>query len=90
MYASFFKRVIDLAVSAVMLILLSPVLLVLAVIVRIRLGSPVIFRQERPGRYGRIFGMYKFRSMTDERMKRGLLLSEKNSGALLSMSCRSF
>ena len=77
MYASFFKRVIDLAVSAVMLILLSPVLLVLAVIVRIRLGSPVIFRQERPGRYGRIFGMYKFRSMTDERDENGELLPDE-------------
>ena len=77
MYAAFFKRVIDLAVSAVMLILLSPVLLILAVIVRIRLGSPVIFRQDRPGRYGRIFGMYKFRSMTDERDENGELLPDE-------------
>ncbi len=77
MYASFFKRVIDLAVSAVMLVLLSPILLILAVIVRIRLGSPVIFRQERPGRYGRIFGMYKFRSMTDERDENGELLPDE-------------
>ncbi|MCR5178685.1 MAG: sugar transferase [Lachnospiraceae bacterium] len=77
MYAAFFKRFLDIIVSLAMLILLSPVLIILAVIVRIKLGSPVIFRQERPGRYGRIFGMYKFRSMTDERDANGELLPDE-------------
>ncbi len=59
------KRLADLVCSAVLLVLLSPVLLIVAVLVRVKLGSPVIFAQERPGKDGRIFTLYKFRSMAD-------------------------
>lgn len=58
------KRVLDLAASAVLLVVLSPVLAVTAVIVRVKLGSPVLFTQQRPGRGGRLFTIHKFRSMT--------------------------
>lgn len=58
------KRVLDLASSAVLLVILSPALAVTAVIVRVKLGSPVLFTQQRPGRDGRLFTIYKFRSMT--------------------------
>jgi len=59
------KRVVDFVVSAVALVLLSPVLAVVALLVRAKLGSPVIFRQQRPGKGGRIFTVYKFRTMRD-------------------------
>ena len=59
------KRVADLIASAVALVVLSPVFAVVALLVRARLGSPVIFRQQRPGKGGRIFTVYKFRSMRD-------------------------
>jgi sugar transferase EpsL len=59
------KRVVDLLVSAVALVVLSPVLAVVAILVRAKLGSPVIFRQPRPGKNGRIFTVYKFRTMRD-------------------------
>ena len=61
------KRFWDLAVSVVGLIVLSPVLLILAVVVRVKLGSPVLFRQTRPGRDGELFELIKFRTMTDSR-----------------------
>ena len=57
------KRATDLVVAAVLLVVLSPVLLVTAVLVRLKLGSPVLFTQQRPGRGGRLFTIYKFRSM---------------------------
>ncbi|MBE3076391.1 MAG: sugar transferase, partial [Actinobacteria bacterium] len=59
------KRVADLFVSAVALVVLSPVFAVVALIVRLKLGSPVIFRQQRPGKDGHIFAVYKFRTMRD-------------------------
>jgi len=59
------KRALDVAASALALIVLSPVLLVVAVLVRIELGAPVVFRQQRPGKDGRIFTLYKFRTMRD-------------------------
>jgi sugar transferase EpsL len=59
------KRLVDLVVSAVALVVLSPVLLVVAILVRAKLGSPVIFRQQRPGKGGRLFTVYKFRTMRD-------------------------
>ena len=57
--------------------MLSPVLLLVAILVKIKLGSPVIFKQERPGLYGKIFNMYKFRTMTDEKDENGNLLSDE-------------
>jgi lipopolysaccharide/colanic/teichoic acid biosynthesis glycosyltransferase len=70
------KRSIDLVVSSVALFLFSPVLLGLALLVRIRLGSPVLFRQVRPGLKGRPFTILKFRTMTDQRGKHGELLPD--------------
>ena len=77
MYRKFFKRFFDVLLSGCALILLSPVLLIVAVLVRTKLGSPVIFCQERPGKNEKIFKMYKFRSMTDARDENGVLLPDE-------------
>ena len=77
MYDRVVKRCLDLILSGMALVVLSPVYLVLAVLVRVKLGSPVLFSQERPGRHGRIFRMYKFRSMTDKRDAEGNLLPDE-------------
>lgn len=74
MYRIFFKRVFDLFSSGCALVILSPILLYVAYLVKTRLGSPVLFKQDRPGKDGKIFKMYKFRSMTDERDAKGKLL----------------
>ncbi len=76
MYKYFFKRLFDILISGMGLIAISPVLLVLAVLIRIKLGSPVIFRQERPGLHEKIFTLKKFRTMTDERDENGNLLPD--------------
>lgn len=76
-YEKFVKRGLDILLSAFALIVLSPVLLVTAVLVRTKLGSPVIFRQARPGKDGKIFDLYKFRSMTDEKDENGDLLPDE-------------
>ena len=65
------KRSFDILASALGLIILSPLLLILAVLVRLNLGSPVFFRQERPGLHEKIFNLYKFRSMRDAVDKNG-------------------
>lgn len=77
MYRKVFKRLLDILFSACGLIVLSPVLVVVAVLVRTKLGSPVIFCQERPGKGEKIFKMYKFRSMSDERDEDGNLLPDE-------------
>ena len=71
-----FKRSIDLLVAVVGLLLLCPVMLVLSVLVRFRLGGPVLFRQQRPGLQGKPFKMLKFRTMTDARGRDGALLPD--------------
>lgn len=76
MYRRFVKRMLDILISLTGLILLSPVILVLAILVRIKLGSPVIFHQERPGYRERIFTLCKFRTMTDDRDESGELLPD--------------
>lgn len=76
-YEAFLKRALDVVISSLVIILFCWLYLILAIIVRINLGSPIIFRQDRPGRYGKIFRMYKFRSMTDERDENGELLPNK-------------
>ena len=68
------KRAFDFAASAFVFLLISPFFLVLMILVRINLGSPIIFKQERPGKDGKIFTLYKFRSMTDARDENGNLL----------------
>lgn len=76
MYKNFFKRIFDIVSSGGVLILLSPLLLYIAYLVKTRLGSPVLFTQIRPGKDGKLFKMYKFRSMTDERDENGELLPD--------------
>ncbi|WP_128656663.1 sugar transferase [Paenibacillus sp. 598K] len=76
-YGRYGKRIFDFVLAALALILLSPVLLVVAILVRTKLGSPILFVQERPGYQEKIFKMYKFRTMTDERGADGELLSDQ-------------
>ena len=76
LYRRYFKRPMDFVLSLIAIIVLSPVFLVVAVLVRVKLGSPVIFKQERPGLNEKIFTLYKFRSMTDERDENGELLPD--------------
>ncbi len=73
-YRRFVKRPMDFILSLIAIIVLSPVILTVAVLVRTKLGSPVLFKQKRPGLNEEIFMMYKFRTMTDERDKNGELL----------------
>ncbi|MFG6119300.1 sugar transferase [Thalassobacillus sp. B23F22_16] len=75
-YRSFVKRPMDFMLSLITIIVLSPVLLVVAILVRIKLGSPVLFKQKRPGLNEEIFMMYKFRTMTDEKDDKGQLLPD--------------
>lgn len=73
-YERYVKRPQDFLLALIALIVLSPVLLIVAVLVRVKLGSPVLFTQDRPGLNEKIFKMYKFRTMTDERDEFGELL----------------
>ncbi|MBQ7588300.1 MAG: sugar transferase [Lachnospiraceae bacterium] len=77
LYRKYIKRIFDIILSSVAIILLSPVYLVLYILVKKKLGSPVLFHQDRPGKDGRIFHMYKFRSMTDEKDENGELLPDE-------------
>jgi len=77
MYKNYIKRLLDIILSGIALIVLSPVLLVVAILVRTKLGSPVIFQQKRPGKDGKIFTMCKFRTMTDEKDGNGNLLPDE-------------
>lgn len=76
MYRHFFKRFFDFILSLIAIIILSPVYIIVAILVRVKLGSPIIFTQERPGKDEKIFKMYKFRTMTDERDENGELLPD--------------
>ena len=76
MYRKYIKRLLDIIFSALSLGILSPVFLVTAILVRAKLGSPVIFRQRRPGKDEKIFTMYKFRTMTDRKDENGELLPD--------------
>lgn len=75
-YESFVKRLLDAAFALILLFLLSPLFLILSIAVRIRLGAPVIFRQTRVGLDGRMFDIYKFRTMADARDAEGELLPD--------------
>lgn len=76
MYAKYIKRILDFVLSLVALIVLSPVLLIVAILVRVKLGNPVIFKQQWPGKNEKIFTLYKFRTMTDKKDKDGNLLPD--------------
>jgi sugar transferase EpsL len=78
MYKTFAKRTIDIIVISLGLLLLSPLIFILAILVRLKLGSPIIFSQERPGYQGQIFTMHKFRTMTDDRDDNGNLLPDSD------------
>lgn len=77
MYERFLKRALDFVLSLVALVVLSPLMAVVAILVRVKLGRPVIFCQERPGKDEKIFKLYKFRSMTDARDENGELLPDE-------------
>ena len=76
-YEKYIKRLLDIVLSGCALIVLSPLLLVTAILVRVKLGSPVIFCQERPGKDEKIFKLHKFLSMSDARDETGALLPDK-------------
>ena len=75
-YRRFLKRPMDFILSLMAIIVLSPVLIIVGVLVRFKLGSPVLFKQRRPGLNEKIFTMYKFRTMTDEKDENGELLPD--------------
>ena len=75
--SSLAKRLIDILGASIGLLLLSPVILVTALLVRVKLGSPIMFRQKRPGLHGDLFQLMKFRSMTDQSGSNGQLLSDE-------------
>lgn len=76
-YDKYIKRIIDFLLSLIGIIILSPVLLIVSIMVRTKLGSPILFKQERPGLNGKIFKMYKFRTMTNETDENGELLPDE-------------
>lgn len=76
MYRKYIKRFFDFILSLIALIVLSPVFLTVSILVRLKLGSPVIFKQERPGLNEKIFTLYKFRTMTDKKDENGNLLPD--------------
>lgn len=76
-YEKYIKRLIDIVLSGCALVVLSPILLIVALLVKTKLGSPVLFKQKRPGLNEEIFEMYKFRTMTDERDENGEFLPDE-------------
>ena len=76
-YEKYIKRMLDFILALIAIVVLSPVTLITALLVRTKLGSPVIFCQKRPGKDEKIFSMYKFRSMTDEKDGNGNLLPDE-------------
>ncbi len=76
MYRAFIKRILDIVLSLLAIVVLSPIFAILALMVRIRLGRPVLFRQIRPGKDGKLFCIYKFRSMADQKDDQGELLPD--------------
>lgn len=77
LYRNYIKRILDVLLSGTGIVLLSPVYLILWVLVRSKLGTPVLFKQDRPGKNEKIFKLYKFRTMTDARDENGNLLPDE-------------
>ena len=88
-YERYVKRPLDFMLAAVAFAVLSPVFLILAILVRSKLGSPVLFTQDRPGKDANIFKLYKFRTMTDERDEDGELLPDEARLTSFGMKLRS-
>ncbi|HFU3967068.1 TPA: sugar transferase [Streptococcus suis] len=76
LYEKYFKRLLDILLSLFAIMLLSPIILMVSILVYFKLGSPVLFKQERPGKDEKIFKMYKFRTMTVEKDEKGELLPD--------------
>ncbi len=77
MYVKYMKRVLDFLLSLIAFIVLMPIMMVIYLLVRVKLGKPAIFKQERPGKNEKIFTLYKFRTMTDEKDENGKLLPDE-------------
>ena len=77
LYCKLIKRFMDFFIAALSIIIFSPLLIILAILVRVKLGGPVIFKQERPGLNGKVFKLYKFRTMTDAKDENGNLLDDE-------------
>ena len=77
MYRKYIKRILDFTLSLIALIVLSPILLITAILVKIKLGSPIIFKQQRPGKNEKIFTLYKFRTMTDKKDEEGHIIRQE-------------
>lgn len=89
MYSKYIKRLLDFSISLAAIVVLSPLFLILSALVKINLGSPIIFKQERAGRNEKIFTMYKFRTMTDRRDKTGELLPDAERQTKFGCALRS-
>ncbi len=74
----FLKKILDFIGALILIIALSPLLVIIWIMVRVKIGGPVVFRQTRPGKNGEIFTLYKFRSMTNEKDSEGKLLSDEH------------
>lgn len=88
-YVRFGKRVVDVVLSALALVILSPMMLIIALVIRLTMGPPVLFRQQRPGLHGKPFTLYKFRTMTEARDKHGNLLPDEQRLTRLGRFLRS-
>lgn len=89
MYKRFVKRLLDIVLSGLAIVILSPVFLIISIIVRIQMGKPILFSQERIGKDEKIFRLYKFRSMTNEKDSQGNLLPEKERLTKFGIALRS-
>lgn len=89
MYTKYIKRFLDIVLSLIAIIVLSPVYLIVAIVVRIQMGSPVLFSQDRIGKDEKVFKLYKFRSMTNEKDENGELLPEKDRLTKFGIALRS-
>ena len=89
MYAKYIKRLLDIVLSLIVIIVLSPVYLIVAIVVRIQMGSPVLFSQDRIGKDEKVFKLYKFRSMTNEKDEKGKLLPEEKRLTKFGLTLRS-
>ena len=77
MYKNMIKPILDFILAFLLIIIFSPIILIVALLIKLKLGSPILFTQERPGLNGKIFRIYKFRTMSDERDSKGDLLSDE-------------
>ena len=89
MYAKYIKRLLDIVLSLIAIIVLSPVYLIVAIVVRIQMGSPILFSQDRIGKDEKVFKLYKFRSMTNETDENGKLLPEEKRLTKFGLTLRS-